>query len=141
MPRDGVNAYIIGDVLVDAGASFTTRSLIKALEGRELTTHVLTHAHGDHAGGSKQISEQFGVPVWCGARDADAAREGKPVAASRVQSLIGWKPVEVARELHEGDEVGPEFTLLDAPGHSPGQIVLWRERDRTLICADVFLNM
>jgi hydroxyacylglutathione hydrolase len=141
MPRDGVNAYIIGDVLVDAGASFTTRSLIKALEGRELTTHVLTHAHGDHAGGSKQISEQFGMPVWCGARDADAAREGKPVAASRVQSLIGWKPVEVARELHEGDEVGPGFIVLDAPGHSPGQIVLWRERDRTLISADVFLNM
>lgn len=31
--------------------------------------------------------------------------------------------------------------MLDVPGHSPGHIALWRERDRTLICGDVFLNL
>ena len=141
LPRDGINAYLIGDVLVDAGIPLTAGRLVKALAGRKLAAHVITHAHGDHTGGSKQVSEQFGVPVWCGARDADAVQKGKPVAASRAQSLFGWKPVEVARQLREGDEVGPGFMVLDAPGHSPGQVVLWRERDRTLICADVFLNL
>jgi glyoxylase-like metal-dependent hydrolase (beta-lactamase superfamily II) len=58
-----------------------------------------------------------------------------------VQSLFGWKPVDVARELRAGDEVGPGFAVLDVPGHSPGHIALWRERDRTLICGDVFLNL
>jgi glyoxylase-like metal-dependent hydrolase (beta-lactamase superfamily II) len=60
---------------------------------------------------------------------------------SPVQALFRWRPVQVARELREGDEVGPGFTVLDVSGHSPGQIALWRERDRTLICADVFLNL
>jgi glyoxylase-like metal-dependent hydrolase (beta-lactamase superfamily II) len=55
--------------------------------------------------------------------------------------VFGWKPVAVARELREGDEIGPGFTVLDTPGHSPGHIALWRERDRALICGDVFLNM
>ena len=141
MPRDGVNAYIVDDVLVDAGMPLSVGSLVKAVEGHTIRTHVLTHAHGDHAGGSRQVSDHFGIPVWCPARDADAARQGKAVAASRLQSLIRWKPVEVARELQEGDEVGPGFTVLNAFGHSPGQIALWRERDRTLICADVFVNM
>jgi hydroxyacylglutathione hydrolase len=31
--------------------------------------------------------------------------------------------------------------VLDVPGHSRGHIALWRERDRTLICGDVFLNL
>jgi hydroxyacylglutathione hydrolase len=63
------------------------------------------------------------------------------VAASRVQSLFRWKPVDVARELRDGDELGPGITVLDVPGHSPGHIALWRESDRTLICGDVLLNM
>jgi glyoxylase-like metal-dependent hydrolase (beta-lactamase superfamily II) len=33
------------------------------------------------------------------------------------------------------------FTVLDTPGHTPGHIAFWRERDRVLICGDVFFNM
>jgi glyoxylase-like metal-dependent hydrolase (beta-lactamase superfamily II) len=141
LPRSGINAYFVGDVLVDAGLPLNAGRIIKALAGHTVVTHVITHAHGDHVGGSKRVSDALGVPAWCGAGDAAAVRAGKPVAASRVQSLFGWKPVDVARELREGDEVGPAFTVLDVPGHSPGHIALWRERDRTLICGDVFLNL
>jgi len=141
LPRSGINAYLVGDVLVDAGLPLDAGRIIKTLAGHTVVTHVLTHAHGDHAGGSKRVSDTLGVPVWCGAGDAEAVQAGKPVAASRLQSLFGWKPVAVARELREGDEIGPGFTVLDTPGHSPGHIALWRERDRALICGDVFLNM
>jgi hydroxyacylglutathione hydrolase len=106
-----------------------------------VTTHVVTHAHGDHVGGSKVVSDALGVPVWAGVGDVDAIQSGKPVAASPIQAPFRWKPVEVTRQLREGDEVGPGFTVLDVAGHSPGQIALWREHDRTLICADVFLNL
>ncbi len=140
-PRRTINAYLVGDVLVDAGLSMHARKIGKALAGHKVVTHVITHAHGDHVGGSKSVSDALDVPAWCSAGDAEAVRAGKPVAASRVQSLFNWKPVDVARELRDGDEVGAGFTVLDAPGHSPGQIVLWRDRDRTLVCGDVFLNL
>jgi glyoxylase-like metal-dependent hydrolase (beta-lactamase superfamily II) len=42
--------------------------------------------------------------------------------------------------LHEGDAVG-DFVVLDTPGHSPGHISLWRERDRVLVAGDVFFGM
>jgi hydroxyacylglutathione hydrolase len=141
MPRSGVNAYLVGDVIIDAGMPFHGASVLRALGGRTAVTHMLTHAHPDHAGGSKKVSGTLGVPVWCGAGDAPAARAGKPVAASRLQALLRWKPVDVARELREGDEVGPGFIVVDTPGHSPGHISLWRERDRTLVCGDVFVNI
>ena len=57
------------------------------------------------------------------------------------QAMFGWKPVEVARELREGEELGAGFTVLDTPGHSPGHVSFWRESDKTLICGDVFFNM
>jgi len=140
-PRAFVNAYLVGDVLVDAGLGMQAGGIIKALGGRTVATHAITHAHGDHVGGSRRVCDTLGVPASCGAGDAAAVRAGKPVAASRVQALFRWKPVEVARELHEGDELGPGFVVLDVPGHSPGHIALWRERDRTLVCGDVFLNL
>ena len=141
LPRGGINAYLVGDVLVDAGLGIHGRGIAKAVSGRAVSAHVLTHAHGDHVGGSKTVSDALGVPVWCGAGDSEAVRAGKVVAASRVQALFNWKPVQVARELSEGEELGPGFTVLDTPGHSPGHIALWRESDRTLLCGDVFLNL
>lgn len=140
-PLRHMNTYLVGDVLVDAGLGLHARGILKALRGHEVRTHVVTHAHGDHVGGSKTVSDALRVPVWCGPGDVDAVQSGKPAAASPLQALFRWKPVEVARELCEGDEVGPGFKVLDVAGHSPGQIALWRERDRTLICADVFLNL
>jgi hydroxyacylglutathione hydrolase len=140
-PLRHMNAYLVGDVLVDAGLGLHAKGILKALAGHTLTAHVVTHAHGDHVGGSKTVSDASGVPVWCGPGDVEAVQSGKPAAASPLQALFRWKPVEVARELREGDEVGPGFAVLDVAGHSPGQIALWRERDRTLICADVFLNL
>jgi glyoxylase-like metal-dependent hydrolase (beta-lactamase superfamily II) len=141
MPRAGVNAYLLGDVLIDAGIPQSGGAIVKALSGRTVSTHVLTHAHGDHAGGSSKVVKALGIPVWCGAADADAASTGKAVPASRLQAMIKWPPVEVAKQLAEGDVVGPGFVVLDTPGHSPGHISLWRESDRTLVCGDVFVNM
>jgi glyoxylase-like metal-dependent hydrolase (beta-lactamase superfamily II) len=140
-PRRFINAYLVGDVLVDAGMGMHGGGIIRALSGHQVATHVITHAHADHVGGSSKVCDTLGVPAWCGAGDAAAVRAGKPVAASPVQALFRWKPVDVARELSEGDKLGPGFTVLDVPGHSPGQIALWRERDRALICGDVFLNL
>jgi glyoxylase-like metal-dependent hydrolase (beta-lactamase superfamily II) len=140
-PRSFINAYLVGDVLVDAGLGPHAGGIVKALSGHTVATHVITHAHGDHVGGSKTVTDRLGVPAWCGSGDAEAVRAGKPVAASKLQALFRWRPLEVARELREGEELGPGFTVLDVPGHSPGHIALWRERDRTLISGDVFLNL
>jgi glyoxylase-like metal-dependent hydrolase (beta-lactamase superfamily II) len=147
MPRDAVNAYVLGDVLVDAGYSLQGGKVVGAVRGRPISAHVLTHAHVDHAGGSKRVCDRLGLEVWCGAADAAAVRTGRPVTAdagllSPVLGMYARFPASpVGRELHEGDEIGPGFVVLDVPGHSPGHIALWREPDRVLVCGDVYFNM
>ena len=148
MPRDGLNAYLLGDVLVDAGLARNAGTIIKALGGRTLSEHIATHAHVDHVGGSPKVIVSLGLDgLAIGAGGAEAVRTGraadKPGSLGRVVARLGGRftPAHVTRELHEGDEVGPGFQVLDAPGHSPGQIVLWRASDRLLIAGDVLTNV
>jgi hydroxyacylglutathione hydrolase len=149
-PRDGINAYLIGDVLVDTGVRQSAEKIARLLGERSISAIALTHAHGDHAGAMKGLAARFGVPVWCGAADREATETGRLVLAPglrrpRLSALAGrvagFDGAPVARTLAEGDELTAGFTVLDTPGHSPGHVSFWREADRTLICGDVFFNM
>jgi len=144
-PRSAVNAYLVGDVLVDAGTAAMGRRLPGLLAGRPVAAHAITHAHPDHVGGSAHVCAALGVPLWAPQGDAPDVEAGRPrrggAAADRVLGpAVRFPPARVARRLREGDEVGG-FRVLDAPGHSPGQVVLWREDDRVLVCGDVVFGM
>lgn len=147
-PPYAVNVYLMGGVLVDAGTRFATRRILRQLRGRRIDAHALTHAHPDHQGASRAVCETFGVPLWCGEADADAAEtEGLIMARmpphwlSRTVGPRWTGPAHpVSRRLREGDEVGG-FTVLETPGHTAGHISFWRERDRVLVLGDVVANL
>lgn len=134
-PADAVNVYVVGDVLVDAGLRIDRGRILKQLQGRTISAHTLTHAHLDHYGSSHEICTRLGIPMWCGAEDAEAVEKGKMVSKGG-RLVPGPKSHPIARRLQEGDEVAG-FTVLHTPGHSPGHVSYWRESDRTLICGDV----
>jgi hydroxyacylglutathione hydrolase len=144
-PPNSVNAYLVGDVLVDAGTKHSTKKILKSLDGHEVGAHALTHAHPDHQGASHEVCERLGIPFWVGEADADAAERPElikerqpdhPMARISYRVFTGpGHPVD--RRLAEGDEVDG-FEVLHTPGHSAGHIALWRESDRVLIAGDVF---
>jgi glyoxylase-like metal-dependent hydrolase (beta-lactamase superfamily II) len=143
-PPNAINVYLVGDVLVDAGTPGARKRILRELRDVTVATHVITHAHPDHFGSSHAVCEALGLPLWTGEHDAEAIETATPVpsdtAVGRVLAKAKMPPAHpVARRLREGDEVA-DFVVLDAPGHSPGQIALWREDDRTLIAGDVFFN-
>lgn len=138
-PKWGINAYVLGDVLVDAGFITDKKRILKQIEGVELSAHALTHAHLDHFGASAAVVERHNIPMWVGELDVEAAEAGKMVAEipGRGRRMLPAAPaVKVDRALKEGDEVGG-FEVLFTPGHSPGHVSYWRESDRTLVCGDV----
>ena len=148
-PTNAMNVYLAGDVLLDAGARYSARRILREVEGRTVGAHALTHAHSDHQGSSHAVCEALGVPYWVGERDV-AAAEGGPEGIRR-EMPDDWRPRvslrlfagpghPVDRVLREGDEVGG-FTVLDVPGHSPGHVAYWRESDRSLVAGDVFFGL
>jgi glyoxylase-like metal-dependent hydrolase (beta-lactamase superfamily II) len=144
-PRDGVNAYLVGDIVVDAGTKGAAKRLIRALHGHAVGGHALTHAHADHAGGSRRLVDAFEVPVAVGAGDRADLESGRPTAARTwarpVLERLRYDGVPAARALGEGDELGHGFVVLDTPGHSAGHVAFWREADRTLVVGDVLFNL
>ncbi|HZH24930.1 MAG TPA: MBL fold metallo-hydrolase [Solirubrobacteraceae bacterium] len=149
-PRNAINAYLLGDVLVDTGVKQSAATIARSLAGRSVAAIALTHAHGDHAGSMKRLAAELGVPVWCGAADREAAESGeqvlatplkRPRLAGLIHAAVGFEGLRVDRDLAEGDQLAAGFTVLDTPGHAPGHVSFWRESDRTLICGDVFFNM
>jgi hydroxyacylglutathione hydrolase len=59
---NAVNAYLLEDVLVDAGTRQSRRTILRQLERHDVSTHALTHAHPDHQGASHEVSEALGIP-------------------------------------------------------------------------------
>lgn len=142
-PRYGINVYLVQDVLVDAGARFDFNRIWRQVKNHRVTAHMLTHAHPDHQGSTARLCQKLEIPLWCGRDDVEAAETGIMPTKNLLTRLIDLATAgpghPVSRILEEGDTVA-DFTVLEAPGHSPGHLALWRENDRTLILGDVLFN-
>jgi glyoxylase-like metal-dependent hydrolase (beta-lactamase superfamily II) len=145
-PRNAINVYVMGGVIVDAATRRAHKRIVDAVAGREITAHAVTHAHADHQGASHAICETLGIPFYGPDGDADALESGDLRDRAPDNVICRWQLKHwagpghpVARRLREGDEVGG-FTVLETPGHSPGHVSYWRESDRALVVGDVLFN-
>ncbi len=147
-PRNAINVYIVGDVLIDAATRQGERRITRQIAGRTLSAHALTHAHPDHQGSSHAICERLQIPLWCGQGDVPAMETPGAISNSQAPGWLNqlqqrfWTgpPHPVARALVEGDQVSG-FTVLETPGHSRGHLAYWRASDGVLILGDVLHNV
>ena len=144
-PAPLINVYLVGDVLIDAGRRTDRRRIFRQLRDRKLALLALTHVHPDHQGVAKQLCEERGIPLACHVDDVEAMEGRRPPSADAlVTRLIVrlWEgpPHRVDRPLREGDEVAG-FRVIHAPGHSPGEVIFFRDADRVAICGDVIRNL
>src|SRR5215210_6290264 len=143
-PPNAINAYLMGDVLVDAATRHAGRRILRQLRGRRVSAHALTHAHPDHQGASHEVCEALDVPFWVGEADADAAEDPRLIGRRQPDNAVAqllYRALTgpghpVVRRLREGDRVAG-FEVLKVPGHSAGHVAFWREGDRTLVLGDV----
>ena len=143
-PPDGINVYLVEDVLIDAATRRAGRRILGQLEGRTVSAHALTHAHPDHQGASDEVCGKLGIPYWVGEKDVPLAERPDLIGASQPSGPLNRLAMRywvgpgrnVDRALREGDEVAG-FRVIDVPGHSPGHVAFWREADGVLILGDV----
>ena len=149
MPRQLINAYLVGSTLIDAGIKTSGKTILHQIGTRSLTAHALTHAHADHQGASAELCKKLDIPFWVGERDIPVAESGKiaetmpnphhPVLSFE-QKFWAGPGYPVDRVLREGDSV-EDFVVIESPGHSAGHICFWREKDGVLIAGDVLRNI
>lgn len=85
-PLGIVNVFLIGDVLVDCGATFSARRVLDALVGHQVTALALTHGHFDHQGAAHTICVTLDIPLWCCDEERDAVESGdfRPLFPDRI---------------------------------------------------------
>ena len=103
----------------------------------EIDTIVLTHCHFDHTAYVKEIAHMCKAKVAIHTIDA-----GGLVDDARSLSLhFGARSPGVVPDvvLGEGDTIGG-LTVLHTPGHTPGSICLFSEREGVLISGDTVFS-
>jgi glyoxylase-like metal-dependent hydrolase (beta-lactamase superfamily II) len=127
--------------LVDVGAGMGAEAILdnvrrEGFEPARIRHLVLTHAHGDHAGGAARMRRLLGDPtVYLSGTVATFLREGDERGISLdVAKQAGiyppdyaLEPCEVEVELADGDRIDVgDLTLqvVDTPGHSDGHVSL-----------------
>jgi glyoxylase-like metal-dependent hydrolase (beta-lactamase superfamily II) len=127
------NSYIYGKILVDAGLPPMAIRPYKD----EIDTIVLTHCHFDHTARIKEIAFMCKAKVAIHKNDA----RGLVDDAQSLSMNFGARSPGIAPDiiLAEGDTIG-ELTVIHTPGHTPGSICLFSERDSVLISGDTVFS-
>jgi glyoxylase-like metal-dependent hydrolase (beta-lactamase superfamily II) len=151
-----------GWLVVDAGLPGSTRGMLRTLARRlepaPLRWLLITHAHPDHAGGAAALQRESGCEVWGSElerRYLERPELGGPPRPPRSE-LAWWQRwmalaapqtfegVRLARGLLPGEgleALRPGMSVIGLPGHTPGQIGLWLERERVAIVADALMHL
>lgn len=146
-------------VLVDAGLPVSgpaIRATAERLYGKDGRPQciLLTHAHFDHVGALEALAREWNVPVYAHALELPYLT-GKasypppdPWAGSGVMPLTAplypRGPIDVrgVQPLPLNGVVPhlPEWKWVHTPGHTPGHVSFFRERDRVLLAGDAFVT-
>ena len=148
-------------VLIDAGMPKCANEIISVTEKRFGTNSrpkaiILTHGHFDHVGGIIELIKYWDVPVYAHQMEIpfltglqsypepDPTVEGGMVA--KMSPLFPNEPIDLGNSVKVLPADGtvphmPEFRWVHTPGHTPGHISLFREKDRTLIAGDAFVTV
>jgi glyoxylase-like metal-dependent hydrolase (beta-lactamase superfamily II) len=127
------NSYIYGTILIDAGVPPMAVRPFKD----QINTIILTHCHFDHTARVKEIAHMCNAKVAIHKNDTGGLVDD-------LQSLsmhFGARSPGIVPDivLDEGDIIG-ELMVLHTPGHTPGSICLWSERDCVLISGDTVFS-
>ena len=155
-PVPTMNVYLIEDsgggvTMFDAGVKSMVKQLRAACDAKGgLNRIVLGHGHPDHRGAAPGL----GAPVYCH-QDNVAESESAGSPSYMDPSKLGphgrlalpyllkhWDggPVKIAGTVSEGEDVSG-FKAVLIPGHSPGQIALYRESDGLALTSDAFYTL
>ncbi len=161
-----VNVFVIesqqrpGWVLVDTGMK-SSYAKIKNLIAEAIEPDarpqaiIMTHGHFDHRGSLQQLADEWQVPVYCHHMEVPYltgkasypppdSTVGGGVMAS-VAFVYPSSPIDVQEHLKELPEHGavpalPDWRWIHTPGHTPGHISLFREKDGVLVAGDAVVT-
>lgn len=149
LPTDplGTNAYLVGCpetlecAIIDPGWKLISH-LENQLKANKLvlTKILLTHSHWDHIGSAAELQERFRIPILI--HEADAPNLSQP-GADGLPCFIPIKGTHPDFLIDETSKISVgklEFKVIHTPGHSPGGICFFCEKEKVLFSGDTLFQ-
>ena len=147
------NCFIASDetkeaVIIDCGALFQTehQAILNYLHDKGLTLrHVLcTHAHFDHLFGVGMLYSTFGLKPRLHAADNQLYENMNRQTAQFLGNGYEQEMPPLGDSLEEGESIGfghQQLKVLHTPGHSPGSVLFYIEKEKVLFAGDTIFRM
>jgi len=146
----GVNSFVLYDptgecIIVDPGCNTRQQQqdLLNFIDENSLKPVLIinTHGHFDHVLGNGWLKSVYNCPLLMHRDDLNMIEH-----IDKYAGMFGYA-VEKApipdqyladgQSIHFGES---ELKVIHVPGHSPGSVCLYSEKDLLLICGDVIFN-
>ena len=145
---DETNCYIVFDqeshetLVVDpAGEVDKIIEMINILQGK-LKYIFLTHCHGDHIAGVKELKEKAGGKVLIHRLDAEGLND-KEINLTEFMDGLPEIEIDADSRLDDGDLIhlgNLEFRVIHTPGHTKGGCSLYLESEKLLFSGDTLFR-
>jgi hydroxyacylglutathione hydrolase len=141
-----VNTYILADqsndcAIIDCGCYDRSEfdELVGFIENKKLNPVLLlnTHCHLDHIFGNRYMLEKYSLKALSGKEDE--INRKKAVQHAALFGLSISEPPEPGGFIDDGQQIkfgSIELTALYVPGHSPGSIAFYSEKNGCVFTGD-----
>ncbi len=165
LPVSIANVYFVGEpgepwVLIDAGVPDRADDIRAAAaerygENAKPQAIILTHGHFDHAGSARALAEEWDVPVYAHHLEMPfiTGRSRYPPPDPTVGGFLALlsrffphKQLDLGNHVRELPTNGVlpgmnNWRMIHTPGHTPGHVAYFRERDGVLLAGDALATV
>ncbi len=145
-----VNCYLVQDpeshevLIVDPGedANYIAEQIVK-LEGKP-TAVVATHGHFDHILGARELQLIFNIPFYIHESDRFLVSRMQETARHFLGRDVLEAPPVIGGTLTDKQNIAVRahaLTVMETPGHTPGSICLYHEKEGVLFVGDTIFAM
>ncbi len=129
-------------LLIDTGAGWSIDTIINNIstlgfDCRNLNKVLLTHCHIDHVGGAPEIKKRFGSKIYIHQLDAPPVENGDPILTAANWYQTSFPPIPVDVRFSAKEEIleieDQKIICLHTPGHTPGSICIYLDKDERRI--------
>jgi len=160
------NCYLVGNrrawVLIDSGTGGHAEEIRRVAWrrfGRDPRPEaiLLTHGHFDHAGSASELADHWDVPIYAHERElpfVDGRSEyppPDPTVGGFMSFVVRFIParnntVNLGERVQAYDDLDKlpglkGWRAIETPGHTPGHVSFFREKDRVLLAGDAFTTV